>query len=523
MRYGGSRFGRARAVAALSALVLFGLAVAPGRGNADTASPNDAQAAPPWTYDANRPIAQGDLVARSQDEGIGQDEALHRFRVEDAAAVLQNDAASHWPDSFAGLWMDRQHFGVDVAFTQNAAANVNELRNRFPYPSELRALDASASLAGLTALQHRLGNDRNDLQQGRRRSDLPPAVQNTHGQYDLDIDVPSGNVVVRVAQASNDVNNGFRQAYGPRVVVSPGMAQPTTCYQYDCRYAMLGGIELDQAGGAYCSSAFSVYNGSNRWVLSAGHCYVDTKDSSRYNGGALYGYTDVYSFGGNVDAEREKKYNSSWRESSKFWVQGEDPRMVDGYITYGNMAINTYIGKSGARTQTTRGYVLSKTVAPSYVPNSYNFVSADFCVNNGDSGGAVWRSNTAWGIISGKFPNTSCGGNTGGSGAGRGIFGAIDAAKSILSVNLLMNVNLAPHASFSHSCSVLLNCSFNGGSSYDEDGSVKSWSWNFGDGTTGSGSSVSHTYSLPGSKTVTLTVTDNNGSKGSQSQTFTVL
>jgi PKD repeat protein len=51
--------------------------------------------------------------------------------------------------------------------------------------------------------------------------------------------------------------------------------------------------------------------------------------------------------------------------------------------------------------------------------------------------------------------------------------------------------------------------SFNGSTSNDPAGSIKSYSWNFGDGATGSGVNPSHAYATSGDKTVTLTITAN--------------
>lgn len=144
-------------------------------------------------------------------------------------------------------------------------------------------------------------------------------------------------------------------------------------------------------------------------------------------------------------------------------------------------------------------------------------------MNQGDSGGSVFGGGRAWGIVSGHFKNTSCRGATGGSGAGVGIFGAMNSVLSTLNVSLLMNVNLAPAADYVWSCDLVLTCSFHGGPSTDEDGSITSYSWNFGDGTTASGRIVTKTYSLPGTYTVKLTVKDNNGATGSTSKTITVV
>ena len=56
---------------------------------------------------------------------------------------------------------------------------------------------------------------------------------------------------------------------------------------------------------------------------------------------------------------------------------------------------------------------------------------------------------------------------------------------------------------------------FDGSSSYDQDGTVTSWSWNFGDGYFATGSAFYRSFANAGSYTVTLTVTDNSGQTSS--------
>ncbi len=53
-----------------------------------------------------------------------------------------------------------------------------------------------------------------------------------------------------------------------------------------------------------------------------------------------------------------------------------------------------------------------------------------------------------------------------------------------------------------------LSVSFDASSSYDPDGSIRSYRWAFGDGSSGAGRFVSHLYSAPGTYTVRLTVED---------------
>jgi serine protease len=82
------------------------------------------------------------------------------------------------------------------------------------------------------------------------------------------------------------------------------------------------------------------------------------------------------------------------------------------------------------------------------------------------------------------------------------------------------NVNSAPTASFTSSCTQL-TCNFTD-TSTDSDGSIAAWSWNFGDGTTSTVRNPSRTYAAAGTYTVSLTVTDNQGATATTTRTISV-
>ncbi|CAA0110221.1 Extracellular serine proteinase [Zhongshania aliphaticivorans] len=97
------------------------------------------------------------------------------------------------------------------------------------------------------------------------------------------------------------------------------------------------------------------------------------------------------------------------------------------------------------------------------------------------------------------------------------------------SPNLLLQVSNAgdgtptdfpPTAAFTYSC-VDLECSFDGGSSTDDNG-VASYQWNFGDGNFASGVTPSYTFDAAGSYAVALTVTDTGSQQNTGVQTVVV-
>ena len=81
--------------------------------------------------------------------------------------------------------------------------------------------------------------------------------------------------------------------------------------------------------------------------------------------------------------------------------------------------------------------------------------------------------------------------------------------------------NQPPTAQFTSSC-LGLSCTFNGTTSFDNDGTVNSYAWNFGDGGTATGPNPSHNYTSGGDKTVTLSVTDDDLATGSVQHVVTV-
>jgi len=101
--------------------------------------------------------------------------------------------------------------------------------------------------------------------------------------------------------------------------------------------------------------------------------------------------------------------------------------------------------------------------------------------------------------------------------------GAVGSAQQ--TVTVLGQANKPPVASFTFSPAtpkVNESVQFDASASKDPDGTITKYEWDFGDGAKGAGVKTTHAYAQPGNYTVTLTVTDNQGAKGSTTQTVTV-
>lgn len=81
--------------------------------------------------------------------------------------------------------------------------------------------------------------------------------------------------------------------------------------------------------------------------------------------------------------------------------------------------------------------------------------------------------------------------------------------------------NVAPTAAYTVTC-VYLDCTFDGTSSTDSDGTVTGWAWDFGDGDTGNGDVVPHTFDNPGTYSVQLIATDDDNATNAVTNSVTV-
>lgn len=191
-----------------------------------------------------------------------------------------------------------------------------------------------------------------------------------------------------------------------------------------------------------------------------------------------------------------------WQETDDFEIPEDDGQVV----TKSRLQINkeVYVMNSDGSGQTRLTNELTNDESPSWSPDGSKIVfrsdrERDCC----DPSSQVWTMN-------GDGTN-----QTNVSNSGNGDYTASWATGS-------GNQSPVANPGGTYSGTLSQNVPFNGGNSYDPDGSIVSYSWSFGDGGTSSGVAPTHAYSGVGTYTVSLTVTDNVGAQGSASTTVSI-
>lgn len=390
-------------------------------------------------------VVQPAATAESASRSNLSSPSAERLRVEDAVLDgFVSSVSERWPNEFAGLWLASDGTPtVYVAFTQRAEEIVDALRTELPFPNALRPVRLRYSLTDLETLQNKMISDRSDLQVGRGEGKLPEGIAKTNGQYDLDIDVPANRVVVHLAKLDTEQTSAFTKEYGAeRLVFRAGLVQPD-CSRTNCGTSMRGGLRIttphENPGYVYvCSTAFGTYQGSGLTrayqVLTAGHCGEGGPDVWSH-ASVPYGasdYLDSRTYG-RLDAKVIPNTNLAFTTTNLVWISSSDQRSMSNYISWNDMALGVTVIKSGVTTGSTGGAIESKNYSPSYILNGEKFIKAGYCSEGGDSGGAVIRGNTAYGIHSGGS-TLKCS-DTGDF----GVFGAVEFALQAFFVNLRTN------------------------------------------------------------------------------------
>ncbi|HVD41014.1 MAG TPA: trypsin-like serine protease, partial [Solirubrobacterales bacterium] len=372
------------------------------------------------------PLSQRSLEALeySKDFGVSLEQAENALAIQakgneaDIAGQMENRLDT----AFAGIWFDNQtqEFVVPVLGPQSAWLAEGELRATGIRSGEFRLASADRSWNELEAAQERLNRTLS-----RQRVD---------GHVLTSIDPRTNAVVIEVAKEAGpvvaaEVRHARIQVGGSsetRQGVSRNLApRPAACQGFNCDPPYRAGVGIAKRGSEFseadCTGAFKAtgIGTGNRYVLSAGHCAVNTLgtkweayNSNRkalelgvteraYWGTSGYDLVKIDATGSEWDAASWPALVTEWDPKTLTITNPAKPITSEAHSYIGQYACHT-----GITTGTSCGYVGEMGVGyeikyPERQVIVRNLVALNgVCIRSGDSGGPVFAGSVALGITS---------------------------------------------------------------------------------------------------------------------------
>ena len=180
-------------------------------------------------------------------------------------------------------------------------------------------------------------------------------------------------------------------------------------YQAGGLRPLLSGGDAIFTGGARCSAGFNVTDGTQEFLITAGHCTEIGSDwFADGNGAVSVGATVASSFP--TDDYGVVRYDGDVDRPG-------DVNLYDGSVqditSAGTAVPGESVCRSGSTTGVDCGRVLAVDATVNYAEGTvFGLIHTDVCAEPGDSGGALFDGPVALGITSGGSGNCTLGGET---------------------------------------------------------------------------------------------------------------
>lgn len=382
-----------------------------------------AQAAPPAGTAADDAAA----AQLQRDYAVSHDEAVARVGRQAAEAALVAQIAAAVP-SFGGAWIDQGDGGVlTVGLTRSAdGADVHRRAQQAGLDGVLRVVGVSRSAGELQQAQARLTTDFLAAGGDATRA-MTTYVDLVHNSLTLTYPASGRSA----AQDAFIARTSAR--YGASVTLVPTDEVPTTssCSVNGCNAPLRAGVHMYTAS-FNCTGGFTALdgNGVNR-LITAGHCI------KKYGAGSwmqndepgtprTIGPGYLYTYGGGGDfgiATINDPSSAGWNPrgwalvtastgppattyDASYYISGEG-----SYATVpGSYLCHTGWALGGTACGALAGSGISVTYQDGVTVGGLARFNATTCP--GDSGGPVYISHTAFGIVSGTNVTSGCGSAT---------------------------------------------------------------------------------------------------------------
>lgn len=371
--------------------------------------------APPAGHDETSWANDGAVRYHMDNHGVSLDEAVDRIKLQGAGGPLMRAAATLFPATYAGAWLDHDNGVLKVAFTQNAQASRDVLAQTFPYPERLVAHTHPVALVNLEIR-------REDIE-----SDLAVLETAIPSLRSITLMQDTNTILFRVAPGAVSAAQTFLAgryipSYETVVEFAPEPTGASVCtgasesaQRSNCPNPLRGGTlgtvartgPQGQVESVFCTLGFAATatTGLN-YILSAGHCTPTGWQASWRHNGKTIGIAAGSVEGGNMDALRvlvNNTYNAASNPNGWYtsrWVFANPNAMayqIRERALPGQIPTSSVICKAGVTTNEQCGRITSdNSIAWCFsgctgAPNRYTEqVEVLACADHGDSGGPIY-------------------------------------------------------------------------------------------------------------------------------------
>lgn len=337
-------------------------------------------------------------------EGIGAADARAILSAERKLPLLVNSARTHLGNSLGGVWVeqDRIKVGVVTPVDSMLETSVGEIVDGVGLASQVDIVPTPRGEAELVTLQNELDQQLVSVNDG-----APVTI-------DVETDVQSSTVRLNVPPSPTAAQEQFvsdvASRYGETVtkVGKPGPLVEYACTSGAwCDPPLRGGIRLIYGGQGRCSAGFVVRSLSDnvRYLSTAGHCVASRSGtwSTHFADNSSHDIGPRHNSGINDFGILRINNPSGWNPQPYIRIQSDQTYPITGY---GSSVLHQRICFTGGFTDSNCGTVTGGLATRDGRPNTYR---ASVCAGYGDSGGAVFASNNAYGsLIGGYGGSPSC-------------------------------------------------------------------------------------------------------------------
>ena len=326
-----------------------------------------------------------DVQSYADEWGISIDEATRRLNLQDTMGELDAALQENESDTFAGLWIEHgataDDFGVVTRFTSDGAQTLQRYSQYI----------AAGPLAGM--VETRSADKTIEELRTARKS----AIGNLVG---LAVPVESGvNVLENRVEIYVVERTRLESAMSAANIELPEKVELVSVSELSRKAVdIYGGLTART-----CTLGFSVENTSGtRGVTTAAHC----SNSQKYNG------TDLPMQSQFFNSDRDVQWHTAPGFTVTNEIYADSTREITGTRPTSQQSIGTYVCKRGMTTGYGCGYIIHTYYLPddeehTCIPDECSFVDTWIRIHRdgvdlaelGDSGGPVFKNNTAYGTI----------------------------------------------------------------------------------------------------------------------------